>query len=601
MPLVLAGLERLEYRGYDSAGVATLEPNKKPEVHQAVGKVKDLVSHLNGRKLRGALGLGHTRWATHGRSTVANAHPHTDCLGRVALAHNGIVENFMELKEGLLAKGHAFTSETDSEVIAHVIEEEMAEDEDFEAAFSRMALRIRGANVVAAICEGDTDRILVLRLGNAGGIAVARKNGETMLASDLGALVSFSNEVTFLEDGEIVSVRSGAARFKDLKGATVVKEPHRMPRDWVSVGKGGYRHFMLKEIMEQPRTVAGVMQGRVNLHDGRVTLKRFPLTEPEVRELNRVVLVGSGTSYHAALLGRNLMDRFLRLPVDAESSSEFRYREPALDERSLMVSVGQSGETADTLSAMEWAKRQGARLVTICNVEGSQAARMAEGWLSMRAGPEIGVASTKTFLASMSLLALLSIQMSQASGSLPEGTRREILAQLIRLPDLLNGMLADHTPYKKLARRLYRYDHILYLGRGMNHPVALEGALKLKELSYIHAEGYAAGEMKHGPIALIDHKMPTVALAPRSGLYDKMMNSIKEVKARDGMVVALGAEGDDELASQADHVLYVPDVPELLTPFLTVVPLQLLAYYVAVERGCDVDQPRNLAKSVTVE
>ena len=600
-PLVLAGLQRLEYRGYDSAGVVTLGPNKEPEFHQAVGRVKDLIASLNGRSPKGTLGLGHTRWATHGRSILANTHPHTDCQGQVALVHNGIVENFLELKESLIAKGHTFTSETDSEVIAHVIEEELTAGRGFESAFSGMASRIKGANVVAAIWREEHERILGMRSGNAGGIAIAQRDGETLLASDLGALVSFSNEVTFLEDGEIVSATPKDAHYFDFKGGVVTKEPHVMPQSWVSVGKDGYRHFMLKEIMEQPLTLGSALQGRVDLPSGRVFLEDLPLSEQEIREIKRVVLIGSGTSYYAALVGRHFMERVAGLPVEAESSSEFRYREPVLDRHSLVVAVGQSGETADTLSAMEEAKRRGATVLTICNVEGSQASRMADGTLSMRAGPEIGVASTKTFIASMGLLALLSLYISQVNGFMPDDGRRDLLNRLARLPNLIGEVLADHSPYKRLARWLKCYDHLLYLGRGINHPIAMEGALKLKEVSYIHAEGYAAGEMKHGPIALIDHTMPTVVLAPRSSLYDKMTNSIKEVKARDGVVVAVGAEDDHDLKSQVDCVLHVPDVHELLTPFITVVPMQLLAYYVAVERGCDVDQPRNLAKSVTVE
>ncbi len=600
-PIVLAGLQRLEYRGYDSTGVVTLEPHSPPEFHRSVGKVSDLVSSLNGKSPKGTLGLGHTRWATHGRPSLANAHPHTDCQGQVALVHNGIVENFLELKNDLLSKGHTFTSETDSEVIAHMIEEELANDEEFERAFSQAASRIKGANAVVAIWQGEPDKILALRLGNAGGIAIAQKDGETVLASDLPALVSFSNEVTFLEDGEIVTATSKGAHYINPRGEPVSKKSQVIPQEWVAVGKNGYRHFMLKEIMEQPRALGSALRGRVDLQSGRVFLENFPLSESEIKELQRVVLIGCGTSLHATLVGRHLMERLSGLPTDAESSSEFRYREPVLDRHSLVVSVGQSGETADTLAAMETARQKGARLVTICNAEGSQAARLAEGTLSMRSGLEIGVASTKTFVASMSLLTLLSLYLGQVNGFLPDTTRRNLLDQLARLPNLLGTVLANHSPYKDLARWLYRYDHLLYLGRGINHPIAMEGALKLKEVSYIHAEGYAAGEMKHGPIALIDDSMVTVALAPRSSLYDKMISSIREVKARDGVVVAVGTDGDHELASQVDHVLYIPDVPELLTPFLTVVPLQLLAYYVAVQRGCDVDQPRNLAKSVTVE
>ena len=600
-PLIQEGLQRLEYRGYDSAGVVTLGSDKRPEFHQAVGRVKDLVSSLNGRSPRGTLGLGHTRWATHGRSILANTHPHTGCDGRVALVHNGIVENFLELKDSLILKGHTFTSETDSEVLAHLIEEGLNAGQDFDTAFSRMAKRIRGSNVVAAIWQEEPHRILGMRSGNAGGISIAHRDGETILASDLGALAPFAKEVHFLEDGEIVSATPDGATYFDFRGRGLTKRLHPMPENWFSVSKDGYRHFMLKEIMEQPVSLGSAFQGRVDLQCGKVVLEDFPLTPKEIANLRRVVILGSGTSHYASMVGRHLVERLTGLPADAESSSEFRYREPVLDRHTLVVSVGQSGETADTLSAMEEAKERGARLLTICNVEGSQASRMAEGTLAMRAGPEIGVASTKTFVASMGLLALLSLYISQANGFITERTRRDLLNQLNCLPNLIGATIADHAPYKTLARWLSQYNHVLYLGRGINHPIALEGALKLKEVSYIHAEGYAAGELKHGPIALIDQRMPTVALAPPSALYDKMLNSIKEVKARDGLVVAVGDGEDRRLRSQVDHLLHVPKVHELLTPFVTVAPLQLLAYYVAVERGCDVDQPRNLAKSVTVE
>ena len=600
-PLIQAGLQRLEYRGYDSAGVVTLGSDKKPEFHQAVGRVKDLVSSLNGRSPRGTLGLGHTRWATHGRTILANTHPHTGCDGQVAIVHNGIVENFLELKDGLISRGHKFSSETDTEVLAHMIEEDLNAGRDFDVAFSRMAARIRGANVVAAIWQEEPHRILGMRSGNAGGIAVARREGETILASDLGALAPFANEVKFLEDGEIVSATPDGARYFDFHGKALTKIPFPMPENWFSVSKDGYRHFMLKEIMEQPVSLGSALQGRVDMQCGKVVLEDFPLSDGEIADLRKVVILGSGTSHYASMVGRHLVERLAGLSAEAESSSEFRYREPVLDEHTLVVSVGQSGETADTLSAMEEARERGARVLTICNVEGSQASRTAEGTLAMRAGPEIGVASTKTFVASMGLLALLSLYISQANGFITERARRDLLHSLNRLPNLIGATVSDHAPYKRLARWLSRYNHVLYLGRGINHPIALEGALKLKEVSYIHAEGYAAGELKHGPIALIDQRMPTVAIAPPSGLYDKMLNSIKEVKARDGLVIAVGDREDVRLTSQVDHVLHVPSVHELLTPFVTVAPLQLLAYYVAVERGCDVDQPRNLAKSVTVE
>ncbi|MBM3925252.1 MAG: glutamine--fructose-6-phosphate transaminase (isomerizing) [SAR202 cluster bacterium] len=600
-PLILEGLQRLEYRGYDSAGVVTLQPPRPLEFHQAVGKVSHLVASLNGSSPEGVLGLGHTRWATHGRPSVANAHPHTDCKRAVAVVHNGIVENFLALKQDLISKGHKFSSETDSEVIPHLLEEGLANEEGFEQAFRRMASFIKGANAVVAMCQSEPGKLFALRLGNAGGIAVAKMQGETILASDIPALITFSNQVTFLESGEIAVASADSVRYLDIQGKTLSKRAQVIPQEWAAIGKDGYRHFMLKEIMEQPQAIASAFRGQVDFQAGRVELENFPISQPDLRKLKKVFLVGCGTSLHAAMVGRHFIEGIAQLPAEAESASEFRYRNPVVDKDTLVVSIGQSGETADTLAAMEYVKRRGARLITICNNEGSQASRLAEGTLYMRSGPEMAVASTKTFMASLSLLALLAVYLGQSRGSLSAEEQARLLAELARLPNLLGEVLSHQKLYKKLARDLYKYNHLLYLGRGILQPIALEGALKLKEVSYIHAEGYAAGEMKHGPIAIIDDKLATVALAPRNDLYEKMLNNIKEVKARDGLVLAVAAQGDQAIAAEVDHVAYIPQTSELSTPFLAAAPLQLLAYYIAVQRGCDVDQPRNLAKSVTVE
>jgi glucosamine--fructose-6-phosphate aminotransferase (isomerizing) len=600
-PLILEGLQRLEYRGYDSAGVVTLAPPRPLEFHQAVGKVSHLVASLNGNSPQGALGLGHTRWATHGRPSVANAHPHTDCKGAVAVVHNGIVENFLELKQDLISRGHKFSSETDSEVIPHLLEEGLAREEGFEKAFRRMASLIKGANAVVALCQEEPGKLFALRLGNAGGIAVAKMPGETILASDIPALIPFSCEVTFLENGEMVVASADTVRYLDAGGNPLAKCSQVIPQEWAAIGKEGYRHFMLKEIMEQPQAIASAFRGQVDFQAGRVELENFPIPKADLKKLRKVFLVGCGTSLHAAMVGRHFIERLAQIPAEAESGSEFRYRNPAVDKNTLVVSIGQSGETADTLAAMEYVKRHGARLITICNNDGSQASRLAEGTLFMRSGPEMAVASTKTFMASLSLLALLAIYLGKSRDSISADEQSRLLAELARLPNLVGEVLAGEKAYKKLARDLHQFDHFLYLGRGILQPIALEGALKLKEVSYIHAEGYAAGEMKHGPIALIDDKMATVALAPRTDLYDKMLNNIKEVKARDGLVLAVATQGDQALASEVDHVVNIPPTSDLSTPFLMVVPLQMLAYHIAVQRGCDVDQPRNLAKSVTVE
>ena len=602
-PIVLSGLQRLEYRGYDSAGIAILTPSGELEVHKSVGKVRDLAAiPLSDGATHGHLGLGHTRWATHGKPSDTNAHPHTDCHGQVVVVHNGIVENYLRLRKDLISKGHTFSSETDTEVIAHLIEEGLDQGLDFEEAFFRLAHHLEGSQAIVAARKGEERRkLLALRMGHAGGLVVAHQPGEAMVASDLPALVPFTNVATFPEDGEVAVVTEEDVRFLGADGHVLRKTPQPIPQSGSWVDKEGYKHFMLKEIMEQPRAATSALRGRVDFEEGAVTLEDFPLTDAEVRDLNRVVLVACGTSLHAAMVGKYLMEDLAGLPAEVDSGSEFRYRNFQVDQRTLVVSIAQSGETADTLAAMSEVREKGGRLVTICNVEGSQSTRLAEGTLYMRCGPEIGVASTKTFIASLTILSLLSAYLGQARGTLDSSRSRDLAGELARLPNLLGRVVADHKPYERLARKVHSYQNFLYLGRGTTYPIALEGALKLKEISYIHAEGYSAGEMKHGPIALIDTDMPTVALVPQGPLYSKMVSNIKEVKARDGLVIAVATEGDEDIPSQVDHVLSIPRCDEVLSPILASVPLQLLAYYIAVRRGCDVDQPRNLAKSVTVE
>ncbi len=601
-PIVLAGLQYLEYRGYDSAGIAIITPSGELAVHKSVGKVRDLAGPSGDAFHQGHLGLGHTRWATHGKPNDANAHPHTDCHQQVAVVHNGIVENYLQLKKELLSQGHTFSSETDSEVIAHLIEESLTAGLSFEDAFIAMSTRLQGSQAIVATRKGEArGKLLALRLGHAGGIVVAHQPGESMVSSDLPALLPFADHVTFLDDREMAIVTDEEVKFIGPGAKPIAKRTQPVPQGVSWVGKEGYKHFMLKEIMEQPRVAANALGGRVNFETGAVTLEGFPLSERQVRELERVVLIGCGTSLNAAMVGRYYMEELAGIAAEVDSGSEFRYRNFQVDERTLVVSVGQSGETADTLAAMTSAREKGARLVTICNVEGSQASRLAESAIYMRSGPEIGVASTKTFIASLAVLSLLSLYLGQVRGTMDSARSAGIAGELARLPHLLGSILTDHQPYERLARRYYKYDHFLFLGRGITYPIAIEGALKLKEISYIHAEGYAAGEIKHGPIALIDPNMPVIAIAPDCSLYTKMIGNIKEVKARDGAVIAVATQGNTELASQVDDTLYVPPCPEFLTPFLTVAPLQLLSYYIAVRRGCDVDQPRNLAKSVTVE
>ena len=606
-PIIYEGLKRLEYRGYDSAGIAIVDPHGDIHLRKTVGKVNGLDGRSGKPHPTGTVGLGHTRWATHGRASHENAHPHTDCKQRIAVVHNGIVENYLDLKRQLVDGGHVFESETDTEVLTHLVEEGMDRGLSFQEAFRRMGGMVKGSQAISATLRGDSAEICALRLGHAGGIVVAHHDGQAIIGSDLPALLpllqtkSNTGQVVFLETGEMVVVTRDGVEYQDLEGNHIDKQPRMVSQEEVLVDKAGYQHFMMKEIMEQPQAVASAMRERVDFETRRVDLPDFPLSAQEIAELDRVVLIGCGTSLHSAQVGRHLVECYSGLPAEAESASEFRYRDPYIGPRTLVVSIGQSGETADTVAAMQMVKDKGARLVTICNAEGSQASRIAEGTLYMRSGIEIGVASTKTFAASLTILNLLAIFLGQSRGVLDISRTQELVDGLTQAPRLMGDLLADAAEYRHLAQEYQGYDNFLFLGRGMNAAIASEGALKLKEISYIHAEGYPAGEMKHGPIALIDNAMVTVALAPKDSLYSKVVNNVKEVKARDGHVLAVLTEGDTELAADVDHALYIPEAPEHLIPLLTTVPMQLLAYHIALLRDRDVDQPRNLAKSVTVE
>ena len=604
-PIIYEGLRRLEYRGYDSAGIAVVDPYGDIQLRKTVGKVSGLES--TGEHPDGSVGLGHTRWATHGRPSHENAHPHTDCEQRIAVVHNGIVENYLELKRRLIDGGHEFGSETDTEVLTHLVEEGIDRGLSFQEAFRRMGRMVKGSQAISAIMQGDAAEICALRLGHAGGIVVAQSEGQAIIGSDLPALLpllqtdSNIGQVAFLETGEMVVVTRDKVEYQDLEGNHIDKQPRMVSQEEVLVDKAGYQHFMLKEIMEQPQAVASAMRERVNFETRRVDLLDFPLSPQEIAGLDRVMLIGCGTSLNAAQVGRHLVERYSGLPAEAESASEFRYRDPYIGPGTLVVSIGQSGETADTVAGMQMVKDKGGKLITICNSEGSQASRIADGTLYMRAGIEIGVASTKTFVASLTILNLLAIFLGQSRGVLDTAKRQELVDGLAQAPRLLGDLVANDGVYQYLAQEYAQFDNFLFLGRGMNAPIATEGALKLKEISYIHAEGYPAGEMKHGPIALIDNAMATVALAPKDFLYDKVVNNVKEVKARDGRVLAVLTEGDSQLSADVDHALYIPEAPEHLIPLLITVPLQMLAYHIALLRDRDVDQPRNLAKSVTVE
>ncbi len=604
-PIIYEGLRRLEYRGYDSAGIAVVDSHGDIQLRKTVGKVSGLES--TGEHPNGSVGLGHTRWATHGRPSHENAHPHTDCEQRIAVVHNGIVENYLELKRRLIDAGHEFGSETDTEVLTHLVEEGMDRGLSFQEAFRRMGRMVKGSQAISAILQGDAAEICALRLGHAGGIVVAQAEGQAIIGSDLPALLpllqteSNIGQVGFLETGEMVVVTRDKVEYQDLEGNHIDKQPRMVSQEEILVDKAGYQHFMLKEIMEQPQAVASAMRERVNFETRWVDLPDFPLSPQEIADLDRVMLIGCGTSLNAAQVGRHLVERYSGLPAEAESASEFRYRDPYIGPRTLVVSIGQSGETADTVAAMQMVKDKGGKLITICNSEGSQASRIADGTLYMRAGIEIGVASTKTFVASLTILNLLAIFLGQSRGVLDTAKGQELVDGLAQAPRLLGDLVANGAVYQHLAQEYAQFDNFLFLGRGINAPIATEGALKLKEISYIHAEGYPAGEMKHGPIALIDNAMATVALAPKDFLYDKVVNNVKEVKARDGRVLAVLTEGDSQLSADVDHALYIPEAPEHLIPLLITVPLQMLAYHIALLRHRDVDQPRNLAKSVTVE
>jgi len=606
-PIIYEGLKRLEYRGYDSAGIAIVDAQGDIQIRKTVGKVTGLDEAATTGHPQGSVGLGHTRWATHGRPSHDNAHPHIDCQQRIAVVHNGIVENYLELKQRLTGAGHVFYSETDTEVLTHLVEEGMEQGLSFQDAFRSMGGMVKGSQAISAVLQGEDAEICALRLGHAGGIVVAQADGQAIIGSDLPALLpllqaeSNTGQVGFLETGEMVVVTLDGVEYQDLDGNPIVKQPRLVTQEEVLVDKGGYQHFMLKEIMEQPQAVASAMRERINFDTRRVDLPDFPLSTEEIAKLDRVMLIGCGTSLNAAQVGRHLVERYSGLPAEAESSSEFRYRDPFIGPNTLVVSIGQSGETADTVAAMQMVKDKGGKLITICNSEGSQASRIADGSFYMRSGIEIGVASTKTFVASLTILNLLAIYLGQSRGTLEPDKFQELVDGLAQLPRLMGELIADSSVYQQMAQEYATFDNFLFLGRGVNSPIASEGALKLKEISYIHAEGYPAGEMKHGPIALIDSAMAIVALAPKDTLYDKVANNIREVKARDGRVLAVLTEGDTQLAADVDHVLYIPEAPEHIIPLLTTVPLQMLAYHIALLHDRDVDQPRNLAKSVTVE
>jgi glutamine---fructose-6-phosphate transaminase (isomerizing) len=601
VPVLIDGLRRLEYRGYDSAGVAVVRDGQV-ELRRSAGKLSRLEDVITGHPITGEYGVGHTRWATHGRPTEENAHPHRDCTGKIVVVHNGIIENYLDLKHELQRQGHKFVTETDTEIVAHLVERESKGD-GLEHAVRRALHLMRGLFALVLISADDPEKIVAVRNGPP--IVVGLGDGEFFVASDIPAILSHTRDVVFLGDEEMAVITRTGVLFTDFFDRPVSKVTQRVLWDPIMAEKSGYKHFMLKEIFEQPTAARETILGRVSQDSGRVFLDEMKVTEKQLASIDKVTILACGTSWHAGLVGKFMIEQLARVAVDVDYGSEYRYRGPIVGKNTLAVVITQSGETADTLAALREAKREGAASIAICNVVGSMATRETDGTIYTHAGPEIGVASTKAFTSQLVALYLLALRLGQARGTLsPEASKPHVDA-LLQLPHLLEEALKIAPEVEDIAGRFQSRTDFLYLGRGINYPIALEGALKLKEISYIHAEGYPAGEMKHGPIALIDERMPVVTLAPHDHVFEKMIGNMQEVKARGGSVIALTTRGDDKLSSILDRsrdcILEVPRTSDLLTPIVMVLPLQLLAYDIAVRRGCDVDQPRNLAKSVTVE
>ncbi|HYM82255.1 MAG TPA: glutamine--fructose-6-phosphate transaminase (isomerizing) [Candidatus Limnocylindria bacterium] len=597
LPILIEGLKRLEYRGYDSAGVA-IQSNGSLGIRKAAGKIRVLEERLPDGLGQGKSGIAHTRWATHGEPNDVNAHPHTDCTGRVALVHNGIIENYLVLKNALIAEGHRFETETDTEVLAHLIEKHLARGLKLEQAVGAALRAVEGTFGIAVVCADEPGVLIGARRGSPLVVGVA--DGEYFLASDVAPIVGHTRQVVYLDDGEMAVLSSSGFHTATIAHEPINKQVTEVEWDLGQIEKGGFSHFMLKEIFEQPDSVRNSMRGRLNVVDGLARLGGLNMTPEEMREIRRIIILACGTSWHAGLIGEYLLEEHARIPVEVEYASEFRYRNPIVDEGTMVLVISQSGETADTLAAMREAQRKGARALGIVNVVGATIARESDGGVYIHAGPEIGVASTKAFTSQVTVLSLLTLVLGrQREMSLETGLA--LARALDGIPGKIEQILEGHDAVREIAEQYKRHNNFLYLGRGYNFPVALEGALKLKEISYVHAEGYPAAEMKHGPIALIDDNMPVVFICTRDAAYDKVTSNMMEVRARKGRIIAIATEGDDEVLSRADHVLYVPQTLPMLQPLLSVVPLQLLAYHIAVLRGCDVDQPRNLAKSVTVE
>jgi glucosamine--fructose-6-phosphate aminotransferase (isomerizing) len=610
VPVILEGLRRLEYRGYDSAGIAVCGNGDGLDIRRAEGKLRNLEEAIRLKPLHGTYGIGHTRWATHGRPTEENAHPHRDCTGKIVVVHNGIVENYLSLKKKLAEEGHKFTTETDTEIIAHLVEKYSKDPAgrhvSLEDAVRQAVKQLSGVFALAVISTDDRDKIVAARNGPPAVIGLG--NDEYFVASDVPAILHHTRDIFFLADGDMAVVTPSGVQLTDFDGRPVQRQVQRVTWDPIMAEKGGFKHFMLKEIYEQPRAVQDTALGRVSQDTGHIFLEEMEIAEAEFRSVTKINIIACGTSWHAGQAGKFMIESLARVPVEVDYASEWRYRNPIVDANTITLVISQSGETADTIAAQREAKSKGSKTLAICNVVGSMITREAAGTIYTHAGPEIGVASTKAFTGQLTALYVFAMYLAQVRGVMKPEQARAAMLELTSIPAKLENILTHDETCDELAKHYQKVHDFLFLGRGIHYPIALEGALKLKEISYIHAEGYPAGEMKHGPNALIDENLPVVIIATRDVTnpdsmlrYEKTMSNLKEVKARSGVVIALATEGDEEIEEAADHVLYIPPAPEELSPILEIVPLQLLAYHIAVRRGCDVDQPRNLAKSVTVE
>ncbi len=599
-PIILEGLKKLEYRGYDSAGIAVLSDGEI-DIRRDSGKITHLEALVEKKPLQGSPGIGHTRWATHGEPSERNSHPHVGYNGQVVIVHNGIVENYLELRDELSAEGVKFNSDTDTETIVHLIEINLEQGLSLEQAFRNTLKRIKGAHGIVVMSTKEADKVMAARIGNAGGVVIGLGEGENYIASDIPAILEHTNRMVFLDSHQMAIISKDDLSMKTIEGDTIDYSVETINLDPVSAVKGNYRHFMQKEIHEQTRSLTETLAGRIDLKNNSVFLPTLNIDDVDVENIESIKIVACGTAAHAGQVGKYMIEKIARIPVEVDIASEFRYRDPLVNERQVMLVISQSGETADTLAAMDEARKRGARIWSIVNAIGSQAMRLADGFISMQAGPEIGVASTKAFTAPLVDLYLVALLLADKKGLLSADEKKKHILDIKRIPDLVGTCLDREEQVREIAKKYKETEHMLYLGRGINMPIAYEGALKLKEISYIHAEAYPAGEMKHGPIALIDKNMPVLAIMPTDHWYEKMVSQVEQAKARGGKVIIVATDCDDTARDLADDVLWIPEASWLVNPVLAVIPLQIMAYHIAAMRGLDVDQPRNLAKSVTVE